>query len=199
VASGHAFELRDLLKWPIVSSLRRGADEDSPLDDGGSAARAAWRAEEEQWAQAAFEAWEHQRSLVDVARDCMHRGDTVAVMVSGRTFTGALVATHRDHLGLRTAGGRVDVPSGPTSSPVLRVVTTALTGGTRGEQGTSTFRARLLQLEASRARVEIGGIGIVCSGVLRVGRDQVSLEDREGGRVYVPIASLAWVRTVEVD
>jgi hypothetical protein len=175
------------------------SDESARSEENGGAARADWRAEEERWAQAAFEAWEHRRSLVDVARDSMHRGDAVAVVVCGHTFTGMLVATNRDHLALRTPGGRVDLRVQPTSALVLRVVATARSGGTRGDEGTTTFRARLLELEASRARVEVGGGGTVLSGTLRVGGDHVSLHDGGARRAYVPIGSLAWVRTVEVD
>lgn len=176
-----------------------GADEADRLREAGGAARAEWRAEEELWARAAFEAWEHQRSMIDVARDCMHRGDTVALVLPDRTFTGTVVAAGRDHVGLRTAGGRVDVGFAPASGPLLRVVAPARAGGSRGDGATSTFRARLLELEPSQKLVEVGCVGAVLSGVLRVGRDQVSLEDSEGGRVYVPMASVIWARTVDVD
>ncbi len=39
----------------------------------------------------------------------------------------------------------------------------------------------------------------VVAGELLVGRDQVSVRDRDGRRTYVPIGSVCWVRPVEVD
>ena len=52
------------------------------LDDGdlharSAAVRAEWRDDEEAWTRAAFEHWEHRRTLVDIVRDCMIRADEV--------------------------------------------------------------------------------------------------------------------------
>jgi len=63
------------------------------------ALRAAWRAEEAEWSRAALERWEHDRTLADVLRDCMHRGDTVAVDVDAQVFAGAVASVGVDMVG----------------------------------------------------------------------------------------------------
>ncbi|MFI5052886.1 MAG: hypothetical protein ACHQDE_00875 [Acidimicrobiia bacterium] len=174
---------------------------DPQLRETGAALRAVWRAAEEEWTRAAFEAWEHERTLVDVARDCMHRGDTVTVQLPGRRLIGPVVSVGDDFVRIGTATGPVDVRVSCDARFHLRVVAPARAGGSRGLPGVATFRARLLQFEADRAAVEIGvhGTSDVMVGSITVGRDQVSLEDGNDGRVYVPIGSLSWVRPVDVD
>ncbi len=176
-------------------------ERDDELREVAAATRAEWRADEEQWALAAFEAWEHDRTLLDVARECMHRGDTVAVALPGRTFVGAVSSVGDDRIGIATNEGPVDVRITQDAPITFRVVTRARVGGTRGEQAVVTFRARLLELETDAASVELGvplADGVL-NGRLRVGRDQVSVTDRDGGRCYVSIGSVSWVRPVDVD
>jgi hypothetical protein len=174
--------------------------DDLELDDVAATIRAVWRADEAEWSRAAWEAWEHERTLVDVARDAMHRGDTVAALLPGRTFRGPIAAVGVDHVRIRTGDGLVDVRVTADSQLGLRVVASARTGGVRGERGVATFRARLLQLEAECAVVELGLTrGDDAVGRLRIGRDQVSVDDRDGSRLYLPIGSVTWVRPVDVD
>jgi hypothetical protein len=176
-------------------------ERDDELREVAAATRAAWRADEEQWARAAFEAWEHDRTLLDVARECMHRGDTVAIALPGRTFLGAVASVGNDRIGIATNEGPVDVQVIRDAPIAVRVVKRARVGGTRGEHAVVTFRARLLQLETDAESVELGvpvGDGVL-NGRLRVGRDQVSVTDRDGCRCYVSIGSVSWVRPVDVD
>jgi hypothetical protein len=187
------------------------ADElDAGGPDLGAAAgsmREAWRAEEEEWSRAAAAQWAHGRSLVDIARELMHRGDTVAVTAGGTTFTGQVTDVGLDVLRLRTAAAPVDVQlatittgsgerrSTRLAAPVLlRLVARARSGGRVSGGGPETFRARLLEHEADAAEVVIGStlLGEELCGTLTVGRDQVRVCDRDGGETYLPIAWLAW-------
>jgi hypothetical protein len=171
------------------------------LRDVGAAARAAWRADEEEWTRAAFEAWEHERALVDVARDCMHRGDTVALLLSQRMFSGLVLAVGHDFVRIGRAKDHVDVQTGAHAQFILRVLAPARAGGSRGTTRIATFRACLLQLEADRVEVELGASVSLDAmvGLIRVGGDHVRLEFGDGGRAYVPIGSVSWVRPVDVD
>ena len=62
----------------------------------------------------------------------------------------------------------------------------------------STFVARLRQLEGTTVRLGVDA-GDEVTGVLGLGRDHVSVTDRDGGRGYVPMASVRWVRPDDVD
>jgi hypothetical protein len=179
----------------------REPGDDAELRAAGAAVRAEWRADEEEWTRAALEAWEHERTLVDIARECMHRGDTIAIAVSGHAFTGAVVAVGDDVVRVATVSGSVDVNLDVDGGFMLRSVVAANAGGTRGDNTVATFRARLLELERRHQRVEVGVVmrADTMVGVLRVGRGQVSVEARDRGRTYVPVRAVGWVRPVDVD
>ncbi|MGH9050193.1 MAG: hypothetical protein ACRDY4_10720 [Acidimicrobiia bacterium] len=190
--------------------MAAGDELDAGGPDLGAAAgsmREAWRAEEEEWSRAAAAQWTHGRSLVDVARDLMHRGDTVAVTAAGATFTGEVTDVGFDVLRLRTASDVVDVQlalltrgggerrHARVAAPVvLRVIARARSGGRSAGGGPETFRARLLEHEAGAVEVSIGStlLGEDLRGTLTVGRDQVRVCDRDGGETYVPIAWVSW-------
>ncbi len=164
-----------------------------------AALRAEWRADEDAWTRAALEQWEHDRTLLDVLHTCMHRGDTVALDFPGRTFIGVVSAVGVDLARLATPDGSVDAHLGPAAVLSLRVVTPARAGGGRGDPSITTFRARLLHLEGTFVQLGTRVRDDACSGELRVGRDHVSVLDRDGVRRYVPIESVTWVRPLDVD
>ena len=169
-----------------------------------AALRAEWRAEENEWTRAALARWEHDRTIVDVLHACMHRGDTVALAFPGRTFVGVVTAIGDDLVRLATADGSIDAHLDPVATFSLRVVTPARAGGERGDPTTATFRARLLQLEGSIVQAGFRGCDgrqgdDALTGQLCVGRDQISVVNRDGARRYLPIGSVAWVRPVDVD
>jgi hypothetical protein len=165
--------------------------------------RAEWRADEEAWSRAALERWEHDRTLVDVVRDCMHRGDTLAFVFATCTFTGAVTAVGADIARIATPAGGVDVRIDPAMPAVVRVLGNARRGGgRRGDESTTTFLARLRQLGGSTVRVGAhgaDGVGEVAVGELGLGRDHVSVVGRDGERVYLPMASVCWVRPDDDD
>lgn len=167
----------------------------SDLGAAAGSMREAWRAEEEEWSRAAAARWAHSRSLVDVARELMHRGDTVEVTAGDATFTGEVTDVGRDGLRLRTAAGIVDVQLGGPAAVVLRVVGRARSGGRRGTDPPTTFRARLLQREAGGAEVVVGSALLreELRGVVTVGRDQLRVCDGAGSETYLPLAWVSWV------
>jgi hypothetical protein len=172
---------------------------DEPELRVGRALRAEWRDDEEAWSRAALERWEQDRTLVDVLRDCMHRGDTVAFAFAACTFTGPIVAVGSDLVRVATAAGGVDVRVEATLPGVVRVVGRVPRGGARGDGGVTTFLARLRQLDATRVRIGTDAAGHVATGELRLARDHVSVVDRDGDRLYLPMASVRWVRPDEDD
>jgi Mrp family chromosome partitioning ATPase len=172
--------------------------DDADLARAG-ALRAAWRADEEDWSRAALERWEHGRTLVDALRESMHRGDTVAIVFASVTFTGTIASVGTDVARFAVPDGGVDVHIDEATPAILRVVTVATRGGGRGDTTVTTFIARLRQLEGTRVELGVRASGATVGGRLLVGRDQVSVVDRDGRRAYVPIGSVCWVRPVDVD
>ena len=167
----------------------------------GAAMRAEWRDEEEEWMRAAAQHWAHGRSVHDVARDFMHRGDTIEALAAGRVFTGPIDHVGDDFVEVRTPTGRVDVRTamadgrGDTMAPVvLRVVEKARAGGHRGVPGASTFRARLLEREASARPAVIGSVLLAdeVRGHVGVGRDHVTVRG-DGPDTVVPLTWISWV------
>jgi len=175
-----------------VDPLERGS-----AADIAAAARAVWRAEEAEWTQAAFERWHHERTVFDVLRDVMHRGDMVSVELHHATYRGTVCAVGEDFFSLAASDARVDIRVAAGCALLLRVVERALAGGTRGDD-VGTFRARLLALEASTDASELGTTvrTIACDGRIRVGRDHVVARDLGGNDAVVPLDAIVWVRVI---
>ena len=165
------------------------------LGDAAAAVRAEWRADEEEWTRAAVERWQHRRTLLDVIRECMLRGDTIALRLGDITFTGLVQGMGDDLVALDARGGRVDVRVDEHTPIVVRVHERARTGGTRGDAITN-FRARLLELEMDGLNVEIGAdaAGGVVGGDITVGRDHVIVHHDEEAETVIALAAVAWVR-----
>jgi hypothetical protein len=165
--------------------------ERSGIGEAAAAAGAGWRADEDEWTRAAVEQWHHGRTLLDVVRDCMHRGDTVAVRVGSASTTGTVCAVGDDLVSVASPDGRADFPVGTGTPLLVRVVERARSGGSRG-QACTTFRARLLELEGSGHEVEVAtGVGDAVRGRLVVGRDHLVVGDD-----VVAFAAVACVRAV---
>jgi hypothetical protein len=169
---------------------------DPELAAAAAALRAEWRADEEEWALAALERWHHDQTFLDVARECMYRGDTVAMHWGTRSFSGQVSSVGADVVRVVTGDGPVAVHVDSEIPLALRVVRRVTAGGGRGGRDPATFRAALLDLETSATRVEVGiaGADRAFVGLVRVGRDQVAVIDAEAGETYVPIRRVTWVR-----
>jgi hypothetical protein len=171
--------------------------EGADIGDAASVVRAEWRADEEEWTRAGVERWRHERSLLDLLRECMHRGDTIALTLPFAmvTFTGCVTGVGDDFVTITFPDGPVDVRGDDDASLVVRVSARARSGGTRGDALT-TFRARLLELEMGEREVEVGmrATADVVRGQLTVGRDHVILHDRDAVDTMIALAAVAWVR-----
>jgi len=167
------------------------------LGDAAAAARAEWRADEEAWTRAAVEQWRHNRTMRDVLRDAMHRGDRLAFVLPAITFAGRVMAVGDDVAVVETIDGVVDVNVTEHVPLVVRVLERAHAGGTRGDPVT-TLRARALELEAARCDVRIGCCvaPTVFDGHVHVGRDHLAVTERDGTSVVVALTAVAWMRRV---
>ena len=166
------------------------------------AVRAEWRAAEEEWSRAALEHWEHGRTLADVLRDCMARGDAVSVAFATTTWSGDVVAVGADIARLAVGPLLVDVRLFDAAPFVLRTRPSALSsrsagGAVGGVAAVTTFTARLRELDGTQVCIGIPDGRL--EGILRAGNDQVRLADRDGSLAYVPIGSVSWVRSLDDD
>jgi hypothetical protein len=174
------------------------------LTDVTACLRATWRADEDEWMNAAAQRWIHGRSISDVIRDYAAHGDRIAIEAAGRVFEGVVTDLGDDRVDLATRGAAVTVRIAlgdalqMSSAPiVVRRSVRARAGGRRLPAALATFRARLLELEASGVAVRIGTFvkERELVGSIVVGRDHVVV--RGDGEVVVPTCWVAYV--VEED
>jgi hypothetical protein len=174
------------------------------LDDGdlrarSAAVRAEWRDEEEAWTRAAFEHWEHGRTFADIARECMHRGDTMSLATPHVLLRGVIAAVGSDTVRVVDREATTDVHLVAAAAFILRVLERARSGGARSTDSSSTFRARLFEHETISA-IDLGLFthADVLTGELRVGADHVRVRSRDGIDSFVPTSSVAWVRASQL-
>jgi len=160
-----------------------------------AAPTAEWRADEAAWTAAALAQWRHQRSLVETAREHLHRGDTLTISWAGATttLTGPIVGVGSDVLALSVARTRVDVALGAHVPIVWRVVRRAPDGGSRGHAFDS-LRARLLELEARGDAVDVGVADEIVRGELTVCRDHVAVTDDSGSCTVLAFSALRYLK-----
>ena len=166
-------DLESELRQRVGGEFRRDAEEGERL-----AAQAAMR----------------DRTLSAVAQELMQRGDTVAVALPGRTFTGTVTHAASGLMTLRTRTGVVDIN---LATPLhLHVVERVRSGGSSGERDPATFRGRLLEHELAGHLLECGSTvvaDVVRGRLVAVGLDHVVLRAEDGVEVVIPTAALAYV------
>jgi len=176
-------------------------DQSRPPDLGasGAAMREAWREEQESVTRDAAEQWRHSRTLLDLAREHMHRGDRVAITVAGHRTVGVIIEVASDRIALlddtsRDHAARTDVHVVEAIPLVLSVVERARAGGRTGAR-TASFRARLLELEAAGEPVIIAtSMGLdTFTGALSVGADLAVIATVAGVDTVVSLSSVASV------
>ena len=111
------------------------------------------RAEQADYEHMALQAERRARSLADVARELMVRGDVVEVRTGATALVGRIIHVGADLAVLRTVRGAVDLAL--PRAHRLRVVERARSGGTPPARGARTFRARLTEHEVSAVRLTI--------------------------------------------
>jgi hypothetical protein len=170
----------------------------------GARLRAEWRADEEEWTQAAAQRWAHERRLSDVLREYAARGDRVTIETAGRAFRGTVVAVGDDRVDLDTGGVAVTVRTAFAPGPARMVAPivvwrsgVARAGGLRLPAALVSFRARLLELEAAGVRVRVGlaSNGTELCGRMQVGRDHVLV--RSDAEAMLPAGWIAYVVSAE--
>ena len=170
------------------------------LADVAAAIRNEIRLEAEEAEREAAASAALQRSLADVARELMAHGDTVAVDAGHRVFAGEIVGVGTDVVSVEAGACRVDVNLHCVAR--IRVLTRARSGGRPPSGGPSSLRARLLELQLSQEAVE-AGTGAndeeVTGPIALVGCDHVAIGEGVGPEWFLPLHSVAYVRTRDLS
>lgn len=162
---------------------------DDPLDDLARELRLG--AGEELRAEAELDEIEtetgrrRRRTVGDLARQAMHRADTVTVEVAGRSLTGVVDAVGLDYLVLLTPVAAVDVR---LDAAVLRI-TPSRTGGHDARPGSATFAARLAEYEETSETVTLlltAPPGELTGSVAVAAGDHVRIAGGDGRESVVP-------------
>jgi hypothetical protein len=173
------------------------------MDVGGSAERdldrlaavmdAEVRAEQADYERMALQAQWRERSLADVAREWMVRGDVVEVRAAGQQLTGTVVHVGVDLAVLAATRGHVDLALPRLQG--LRVVQQVRSGGVPPGRGARTFRARLTEHEVAAARLCLltSADDLVDGMIEAVAADHLLVATRRG-QVVLPEAAVvaAW-------
>jgi hypothetical protein len=178
-------------------------DEPAPdLGATGAAMREEWRTEQEALTGDAAEHWRHSRTLLDLARDLMHRGDRVAITVAGHRAMGVVVEVASDRIAVLDARAdraspRTDVHVVDSVPLTFRVIERARSGGRSGAPAAS-FRARLLELEAAGEPVVITTAmdAVSFKGTLNVCADLLVIATASGIETAISLATVASVSPV---
>jgi hypothetical protein len=167
------------------------------LEEVAAAIRSEIRLEAEEAEREAAISAAMRRDLSDVARELMAHGDTIALDVGQRIFVGPIVAVGTDVVTVEAGSWRVDVNLHALQR--MRVLKRARSGGRRGSLGgTASFRARLLELQLSGDAIEAGTVASdepIIGPVALVGCDHVAVGEEGGPEWFLPLASLAFVRS----
>jgi hypothetical protein len=164
------------------------------LGAAGAAMREEWRAEQDAETRDAAEQWRHSRTLLDLAREHMHRGDRVAITVVGHRTVGTIIDVATDRIALLDDTTRTDVHVCEALPLAFTVVERARAGGRTGARSAS-FRARLLELETGGMPVVVAtAIGPdPLTGSLSVGTDLVAVKTGAGDETVIALSAVAFV------
>lgn len=153
--------------------------------------RAELRAEAEEWERLAALDLLRGRTLADVARELVGRGDVVAVSAGARTFVGPVVHAAGDLACVRTTAEDIDVNLPATAA--VRVVERSRSGGSPAA-GPDSFKARLFEHERGGDPVEVGWAAERLLGVVRaVAVDHVVVDDADGHRWHLTTARIGYL------
>ena len=154
-----------------------------------------WRAELEATEFETHQQRLRSRTLQQVAKMILHRGDRLTIQTGKMQVSGEVVGCGADYLTLETVGGRVDA----RLDRIAMVVTKQVSGGIDPKGGAPTWRARLKELELTGEEVELYGssLGHSRQGRIRaVSTDHVWLVERSRSDIYLPFEEIAVAVTV---
>lgn len=187
----------------VVGSPESPFPDDPALRAAAARLRHEWRLDEEETARDAFAAWRHTRTLEQVLRESMARGDRVEVRVHGHELRGVIVDLAHDLLSLREAPGRprVDLRHGADVPLAVRVLVPAVAQGRVGGGEDGDFRGRLLGREESEepCRVYLVGEPEPLVGRIVVGDDVVDVIADDGTTWCVRQAAIVALTTARDD
>lgn len=190
----------------FFSTGSHGDDPDSNPDSLSDLARflrqgvgQEWRAELEATEFETHQVRVRRRTLQDVAKMLLHRGDRLTVQAGRLRLSGQVTAGGTDYVTINTKHLCADARLGKVA---LRV-TKRHSGGAHAGGMPSTWRARLIQMELTRETVEVHApsLGISLAGRIKaVAVDHVWLVDAAGLDSYVPFEEISVVtRTLSAD
>lgn len=163
----------------LAGELRRGAGRE-------------WREEAEE-TEAETHLWRRRRkTLAEVAREALHRGDRVSVTCGERSATGEVVGAGTDYLSLASEALWIDVR---LDAALIRIEPRP-SGGVEQVSGSTTWTARLKEFEQTGEDLELWVPGArqgLHGRIETVASDHLVVTDRLGGSVYVPVGLAAMV------
>jgi hypothetical protein len=179
----------------VTDIPRSGPGDDTPdLVSSSASLRAEWQTEQDATVHEAAEEWLHGRTLGEVARECLHRGDPVRVTLANQKFAGEVLEVGHDLLAIRSQLLRVDLHLHP-SVPLFLEPERKRNGGPRGVAAAGSFRGALLAREQEAIDVVVGTTFTKeeLEGRVVVGRDHVCVVGPRSAETYVPLAGVAYV------
>lgn len=165
-------------------------DPDGHLDRLAARMDAELRAEQAEYESMALQAQWRARSLADVARELMVRGDEVEVVTAGRTLLGTVHHAGIDFMVVSTPAGPTDV--GLATMTTFRVVRRARSGGRPPGPGARTLRARMTEHATARTPLTIlvADGGTLGATIGAAAEDHLLVQTRRGS-VAVPWSAVA--------
>ncbi len=151
-----------------------------------------WRAELEATEFETHQDRLRRRTLRDIAKMLLHRGDRLTMRTGQLQLTGEVVGGGRDYVTINTehlcADARLD--------RVALRVTRRSSGGVEARGTAPTWRARLTEMELTQEMVEVyaPSLGVSQPGRIRVvAADHLWLMDPTGFDSYLPLEEIAVV------
>ena len=151
-----------------------------------------WRAELEATEFETHQDRLRRRTLRDIAKMLLHRGDRLTMRTGQLQLTGEVVGGGRDYVTINTehlcADARLD--------RVALRVTRRSSGGVEARGTAPTWRARLTEMELTQEMVEVyaPSLGVSQPGRIRVvATDHLWLVDPTGFDSYLPLEEIAVV------
>ncbi len=135
-----------------------------------------------------------RRTLSDVARRAVERGDLITVAVGARELTGTGIYARRDLLTLATSQALAEIHLGATEW--IRVDQPGAHGGRTSPVEAESFEARLRLIEIGTEAIELWGRygrPRVHGTLTAVGRDHVMVRAPDGRTWFTPLTQVAAV------